>query len=876
SIGWSALGVAAEDGLDNIVAALIASDSSVDTCNNRQMTPLHYASQNGHVTVVKALIRAGANIQCSDGNQSTPLHSAAMSGHAKVVAVLISAGADVNSPDSSGDSPIFMAAQHGYDRIVSLLIENGADVDMQENAGDSPLQFAANHGHADVVSMLIESGAEIDLRENIGWSALHIVSQQSKAAVAEVLIKAGCQIDIREFDGWTPLHVAMLQGGPTDVVAKLIEAGANVELVDKDGWSPLHFAAAFGQFHLIELFWNPKTCQTAAGSCRQDIEFRDEFTDVAKEDRRLSVILSSAMSDAGFNQAVATLQVGSGAVLQDLIRLRCECRDFFVFGSFADGWGSSLTGIDGRIDDDSDIDITRILAGTKLHIVSSLDSDSSTTCPNECTPVRYENGHVEFLINVTRPNQMNEGSPLCPAIDEIRAHPCCNYPPVQVLQPSYRSRMPDVMLEALRGCLQNSECHAVSASPPGMAGSRMRVSTTHLERAVMQRLSTVQGQLFIVLKYLIKKVIAKQATGIKTYHAKNLLFYMLDETPKELWKPENLLLLVRRSLQLLQDGLRTVTQSRSECMRHFFLRDAAVYLRGDHQSKEVISRVVTGVLSDLPDLLAKYKSILRIQASGGVIRFHPFTILISTSDTSSYLDEAVKLPCHKIYPIIKRVIAELAEDAADIEAETQNIVENLINRLPDCARTTRECLRALMCLKFGLPLRLDAEVSLQRGSRDIHCPRDQPLSVDEAKVLIWNHLQSTDSAMKFCFKFNEKPVFEFLPCHISEAFPAPTYSYTNYFYVNFDALMKTLQLEFGLSSPSSRAALFEELLNSSEPDTQELQMALNYCQDDELLVRLVHKHRDCIAASRLFDEFLREYKSRHLHQPETSESEDSR
>uniref|UniRef100_A0A1I8JG28 Mab-21 domain-containing protein n=1 Tax=Macrostomum lignano TaxID=282301 RepID=A0A1I8JG28_9PLAT len=545
---------------------------------------------------------------------------------------------------------------------------------------------------------------------------------------------------------------------------------------------------AFGQFHLIELFWNPKTCQTAAGSCRQDIEFRDEFTDVAKEDRRLSVILSSAMSDAGFNQAVATLQVGSGAVLQDLIRLRCECRDFFVFGSFADGWGSSLTGIDGRIDDDSDIDITRILAGTKLHIVSSLDSDSSTTCPNECTPVRYENGHVEFLINVTRPNQMNEGSPLCPAIDEIRAHPCCNYPPVQVLQPSYRSRMPDVMLEALRGCLQNSECHAVSASPPGMAGSRMRVSTTHLERAVMQRLSTVQGQLFIVLKYLIKKVIAKQATGIKTYHAKNLLFYMLDETPKELWKPENLLLLVRRSLQLLQDGLRTVTQSRSECMRHFFLRDAAVYLRGDHQYKEVISRVVTGVLSDLPDLLAKYKSILRIQASGGVIRFHPFTILISTSDTSSYLDEAVKLPCTKFTP--------------------------------------------------------------------------------SSSV--------TDSAMKFCFKFNEKPVFEFLPCHISEAFPAPTYSYTNYFYVNFDALMKTLQLEFGLSSPSSRAALFEELLNSSEPDTQELQMALNYCQDDELLVRLVHKHRDCIAASRLFDEFLREYKSRHLHQPETSESEDSR
>uniref|UniRef100_A0A1I8JPX6 HTH La-type RNA-binding domain-containing protein n=1 Tax=Macrostomum lignano TaxID=282301 RepID=A0A1I8JPX6_9PLAT len=61
--------------------------------------------------------------------------------------------------------------------------------------------------------------------------------------------------------------------------------------------------------------------------------------------------------------------------------------------------------------------------------------------------------------------------------------------------------------------------------------------------------------------------------------------------------------------------------------------------------------------------------------------------------------------------------------------------------------------------------------------------------------------------VKFCFKFNEKRSSNFLPCHISEAFQLQLTPIRNYFYVNFDALMKTLQLEFGLSSPSSRAAL---------------------------------------------------------------------
>ena len=68
------------------------------------------AAWNGHEAVVKALIEAGADVNKARDDGWTPLYTAASNGHEAVVKALIEAGADVNKADNDGKTPLYMAA----------------------------------------------------------------------------------------------------------------------------------------------------------------------------------------------------------------------------------------------------------------------------------------------------------------------------------------------------------------------------------------------------------------------------------------------------------------------------------------------------------------------------------------------------------------------------------------------------------------------------------------------------------------------------------------------------------------------------------------------------------------------------------------------
>ncbi|PAA81760.1 hypothetical protein BOX15_Mlig012362g1 [Macrostomum lignano] len=456
--------------------------------------------------------------------------------------------------------------------------------------------------------------------------------------------------------------------------------------------------------------------------------------------------LSAAMSTAGFKLANARIQIGHARAFEEMIRSATHCDLFFVFGSFCDGWGSCLTRLDGRVEDDSDVDVSFFLDLKPLHL-------NSATCPSctaggegQPTPAVYSDGHVPFNHDLSQPNLDIPKSDAAVAFDFIMVVPCCGYPRIELLQPGYSNRrgqpsqMPAGILRTIREEVLGSSprCHAVTASPPGRQGHHVRVSTTLLERAIMHSLTIEQGQFFIIVKFLIKKVIRNKMSGLKTYVAKNLLFYMLDETPEEDWKPENLLQHVRRSLQLLVEMMES-SDFEDVCMKHFFLRDANVYFKNGHSSKFDIKEAVNEISDNLTRYVRLFKSSLYPKAVESV-EFYIFFPLVGlleilSSDAINQYDDAYKFSI--------KVYAKLLDSEADVsldEGQQQELLED-IGRIPDCASIVKRMLKSLWSAKFR-----NSQRSAEVADSDLvitGIPSHEVMTVEQAKSISLEKLQQS-------------------------------------------------------------------------------------------------------------------------------------
>lgn len=152
---------AAEEGQLAAVQVLLAADGiDVDVGDTFGETALYLAASNGHDAVMRALVDSGKVDVNAMSWSGTPLHIAAERGHDSAVRLLLKIDEiDVNVRKGSGDTPLAVAAEKGHQAVVEcLLAADGVEPATKNIRGWTPLHYAAQQGHTAIVQMLLAAG----------------------------------------------------------------------------------------------------------------------------------------------------------------------------------------------------------------------------------------------------------------------------------------------------------------------------------------------------------------------------------------------------------------------------------------------------------------------------------------------------------------------------------------------------------------------------------------------------------------------------------------------------------------------------------------------------------------------------------------------
>uniref|UniRef100_A0A1I8GZY0 Mab-21 domain-containing protein n=1 Tax=Macrostomum lignano TaxID=282301 RepID=A0A1I8GZY0_9PLAT len=366
--------------------------------------------------------------------------------------------------------------------------------------------------------------------------------------------------------------------------------------------------------------------------------------------------LHKALVDSGFVYGRASLQAAVADHLQGLISNYSNnesSKRLHLCGSFAEGWGSSVCRLGGRVDEDSDIDISEYVDDRLYHLsgkcqcnsdvgVKSINKSAAETSDERAdelaantenedkTTLKYEKGHVWFSGYAAHPARTQYGCLGRPAMDMALMYCCCAYPKVDIFEsPGYLS--PQLLKQLREATELPNACPLVGASLPDMEGKQLRISTKWLELLLVRSFTDVQGQLYTILKYLFKRVINKRGGQLKSFHAKTLAFRMLRETPPDQWRPERLPELTAEALDKLAEDLRRTGPGIG--MHSFFFNDSPLYLKRSNNlpssadDKRPTLRAVLDVRNSLDQVLTEFLGHLQPLRPNAALDYHPFMLL---------------------------------------------------------------------------------------------------------------------------------------------------------------------------------------------------------------------------------------------------------
>ena len=256
---------------------------TVDSRNDVGQTALHIAAERDLADIVRELISVGADTEAVDNAGRTPVQSAVESDSTNAMVAFGSRlpAERINMPNAmghTGQTALHIAASKDRSDDVRRLLDLGADVEVLDEEGRSPLVTALVHGSWNSARAILDYRSDVVASSRMdvvvhsdGSTMLHFLCASSRwfgqqptpDDIFRRVIDSGVTANVRDFYGNTPL----LTNIQPEFIPLLIEYGADVNAQNDRGQTPLHIAFREGNVEVVRWL-------IQAGA---DLNVRDDF-----------------------------------------------------------------------------------------------------------------------------------------------------------------------------------------------------------------------------------------------------------------------------------------------------------------------------------------------------------------------------------------------------------------------------------------------------------------------------------------------------------------------------------------------------------------------------------------------------------------------
>ncbi|KAJ3200022.1 hypothetical protein HDU67_002353 [Dinochytrium kinnereticum] len=254
--GHTAVHVAALSGSVETMRALLGSNSLLALAMvsipsiGRRSTPLHIAVENGLFNMVEALIKLRADVNAIDIDGITPIMLAIKFGKIVLVERLLNANANINLLDSWKHSALFYACKHQEYDMAKLLLEKkkaaaAPSPKLTPRKTRPPLSRSPSNSSAPAATSPVGISVDIvNVADRFGYTALLLVAEMGDLRMFDLLLEYGAA------RGVTALHEAASMHR-LDLLQLFHSHHSSTpttfSLIDNHGRTPLHAACIYNR-----------------------------------------------------------------------------------------------------------------------------------------------------------------------------------------------------------------------------------------------------------------------------------------------------------------------------------------------------------------------------------------------------------------------------------------------------------------------------------------------------------------------------------------------------------------------------------------------------------------------------------------------------